>query len=173
MGKAALFRYEGEGELRAAGPYHVKLADELYVVGELYRLSEASAERSSESHRHYFAAIAEGWKNLPEIFAERLVTPEHLRKYALIKAGYADSHSIACSSKAEAQRIAAFIEPIDEFAVITVDQATVTRWTAKSQSYKAMGKKVFGESKQAVLDVIAALIDVSVADLKRNSGKAA
>ena len=143
-----------------------------FVVGQLYRLDEIH-DRSANSHRHFFAELHEAWKNLPEREAERFQTSEHLRKYALIRCGYADHRQIVCASKAEAQRVAAFIKPMDEYAVVTVSEAVVTVYTAQSQSMKAMGRKAFQESKTAVLDYVAALIGVSRDELKQNAGKAA
>ncbi|MNE84166.1 hypothetical protein D3C80_1810410 [compost metagenome] len=64
-------------------------------------------------------------------------------------------------------RVAAFIKPMDEYAVVDVREAVVRVFTAQSQSYRAMGKKVFAESKEKVLDAIAALIGADPEDLKR------
>lgn len=146
--------------------------DQSFVIGQLYPLA-VQEHRSTNTHRHYFAAINEAWMNMPEHMAGRFQTSEHLRKFALIKAGYRDERSIACSSKAEARRLAAFIKPMDDFAVVTVSESVVTVYTAKSQSMQAMGKQVFKESKQAVLDVIAAMIGVTPDTLSENVGRAA
>jgi hypothetical protein len=152
---------------------HLKThCDEELTVHELYRL-EIREERSQASHNHYHAAIHEVWLNLPEDKAARWPSPDHLRKWALIKAGYRDERSIVASSKAEAQRIAAFVRPIDTYAVVLVKDACVLVYTARSQKYRAMGKKDFEASKAAVLDVIAQEIGMSVEDLGRNAGKAA
>ena len=92
-----------------------------------------------------------------------------------IKCGYADERSIVCSSKAEAQRVAAFIRPMDSFALVTVHElsALVRVYTAQSQSMKAMGKRQFQESKTAVLDYVAGLIGTSAEALAKNAGRAA
>lgn len=162
------FRWTGE----AMAPMRRKAADATFVVGQIYRL-EAVEERSAASHNHYFAAIAEGWRNLPEIEMERFPSPDFLRKWCLIKAGYRDERTLVCSSKAEAQRIAAFVKPMDEFAVVTVSESVVRVWTAKSQSMRAMGKADFQKSKDDVLSLIAAMIGVSPDQLQREGAKAA
>ena len=164
MAYPLIFRWDGEA--MAPLPRFAKEADRRYVIGESYRLDEM-LPRSRATHNHYFASVEEGWANLPEEAAERFPTSEHLRKYALIKAGFADQRSIVCASKAEAQRVGGFIKPMDEFAVVTVSEAVVTVYTAKSQSIKAMGAKPFQASKQAVLDVIAGMIGVSPDELER------
>ena len=162
------FTWDGE----AMVPKSPRMADKLYVVGEEYRLAPHE-ERSINAHNHYFACLTESWRNLPEDLAMRFQSVEHLRKWALVKAGYRDERSIACSSKAEALRLGAFIRPMDDFAVVVVNEATVTVMTAKSQSMRAMGRAEFTDSKQKVLDVVASMIGVSSKTLAENSGRAA
>jgi hypothetical protein len=147
-------------------PAFAKLASERFNVGEVVKLEPAEA-RSSPSHRHYFACIREAWVNLPEGFAERFPTPEHLRKYALIKAGYRNERSIVCTSTAEARRIAAFIHVSDDYAIITVEGRLVVHLTAKSQSSAAMSKAEFQASKDPVLRVLAEMIGVDPTTLVR------
>lgn len=145
-----------------------KVADRHYVVGETYPLVVEEG-RSGVSHRHYFASLTEAWKNLPETQAERFPTSEHLRKFALIHCGYADERSIACHSSAEAERVAAFVKPMDDFAVVVTNTTVVKVFTAKSQSTKAMGAKDFQRSKQAVLDYVAGMIGVTPEALSSNA----
>jgi len=145
---------------------HARIADAHFVVGAAYVL-EPVEERSGVSHRHYFAAIRDAWANLPEVAVREMPTPAHLRKFALIKTGYADRREIVASSKAEALRLAAFVRPMDEFAVVTVSGCVVTVWTARSQSLKAMNKGEFQASKTAVLEYCATLIGVGVLDLQK------
>lgn len=164
------FRWEGDSF--APMPGFGKRCDEVFVVGQVYRLAEQE-DRSAASHRHYFACINAAWENLPAGAAEQFPTPDHLRRFALIKAGYADSRTLVASSKAEAQRLAAFVRPLDTFAVVAASEATVTVWTAKSQSVRAMGKKDFQESKDAVLSIIAEMIGTTPAMLAANAGQAA
>lgn len=142
-----------------------RAANERYVVGERYRMAVVE-ERSLASHNHFFASVAEAWSNLPEHFAGRFATPEHLRKFALIRCGYANQRQIVCASKAEAQRLRAFIEPMDDYAIVEASEAVVTVWTAQSQSRKAMGNKPFQESKTKVLDFLAGMIGVATKDLE-------
>jgi hypothetical protein len=163
-----LLIYDGE----ALVPRYPAIADKHLVIGQVYRMVEQE-DRSSASHRHYFAVINEAHRNLPEDLAERFPTPEALRKYALIRAGYRDERSIVCTSRAEALRLAGFIRPMDAYAIVTVQEAVVRVYTAQSQSLKAMGKKDFGESKTAVMDALAALIGVDPATLQANAGAAA
>jgi hypothetical protein len=133
--------------------FHLRRAAEEFGAGEVVML-QAEHERSMRSHRHYFAMLHDFWMSLPERHASApwAQSAEHLRKYLLILAGYSDSQSFPCTTAAEAQRWATRLRPLDEFSVIVVEGSTVVRFTAKSQSVKAMGAKVFQESKTAVLE---------------------
>ncbi len=151
---------------------HARMADQDYVVGQTYRVAPVE-DRSARSHRHFFASVNEAWRNLPEELVERFPSAEHLRKYALIRAGYRDERSIVCASKAEAQRVAAFIRPMDDFALVIVKEAVVIVYTPKSQSLRAMGKREFQASKDAVLEVVSQIIGVSRPTLEQNTSAAA
>jgi hypothetical protein len=159
------FSWDGEA-LRPLSSYWSKKADENLVVGERY-LASLDHERSAASHRHYFAAIAEAYMNLPEAIATRFANPEQLRKFSLMMTGHRDERSIVCSSKAEANRLAAFIRPMDATAIVSVAEGTVVVWTAKSQSYRAMGKRAFAQSKDDVLSYLAELTHTTPEQLQK------
>lgn len=156
---SAPLTFAWDGDVMAPVASCRRAANEAFVVGERYRM-EVVEERSQRSHSHYFASIHEMWASLPDDKAVHFQTPEHLRKFALIRCGYSDQRQIVCASKAEAQRVAAFVRPLDEYAVVTTHEAVVSVFTAQSQSRKAMGHKAFQESKDKVLDYIAGLIGV-------------
>lgn len=160
------FRWKGDG-FEPVNPLAQRQGDKHFVIGEIYDLVEYHG-RSHKSHAHYFAALHEAWQNLPEDLAERFPTEDHLRRYCLIKAGYYDSNTLVCASKADARRTAAFIRPSDSFAIVTVSDNIVTRYTAKSQSVRAMGSKDFQDSKTRVLDILAAMIGTSRKALEGN-----
>jgi hypothetical protein len=157
--------FQWNGENFAPIRRHAKECDARYVVGHFYALEEIQ-ERSAASHAQYFSAIKEGWQSLPDAAAEQFPTPEHLRKFALVKTGFRDERTIQAASQKEAQRTAAFIRPMDEFSIVTVTAASVTVFTPKSQSYRAMGKDEFQRSKQAVLDYIADMLGTATKELE-------
>jgi hypothetical protein len=146
-------------------------ADKRFVIGQRYTLDEIQ-ERSSRSHAHYFASVGNAWSNLPDHIAAQFPTAEHLRKHALIRTGFRDERSIACSSKAEALRLAAFIKPMDEYAIVTVSGPLVSVYTAKSQSCRAMGKQDFQRSKDAVLAFLDELLGIGRGETEKQ-GEAA
>lgn len=158
-----MLQYHGEGEFRAPTPYWAREADKQFVIGDHYRLAEHH-DRSTPTHNHYFAEIGNAWENLPDDLLAEYPTPDHLRKKMLVKAGFADERSIICASKAEAHRVAAFVKPMDNYAVVIVREAVVRVYTAQSQSYKAMGKQAFAESKEKVLAELDKLLGVERED---------
>lgn len=153
-----------DGEALRIRPGFQSAADEQFCIGEAYTMQPVE-DRSAASHRHYFSAINEAWQNVPEHLAGEFPTAEHLRKKALIRAGYRDERTFVCSSRAEAIRLAAFLRPVDDYAIVSVSGSTVVQWTAKSQSMRAMGKADFQKSKDDVLEALADMIGVRSADL--------
>lgn len=160
-----------DGESFTPLPRLARVADEHFVIGEVYHLLEQQ-ERSPKSHRHYFVMVKEVWENLPES-ETRFPTPEHLRKWALVRSGYCDERQVVCASKAEAVRWWPVMAAADTYAVVVPKGPIVTIYTAKSQSVKAMGAKDFQASKEAVLGLVSAMIDVSPATLETRAGMAA
>ena len=163
-------QWDGEA-FRPRGGF-AKVCDKHFVVGAVYSMGEHE-DRSTASHRHFFAACNDAWASLPEHMADQFPTADHLRKFALIKAGFYDSRTLVASSRTEALRLAAFVKPMDEFAIVTTEGATVTVFTAKSQSTKAMGRQVFQDSKDKVLAILAELIGTTPSALSANAGQAA
>jgi hypothetical protein len=143
-------------------PLDSRAAEKAFEIGRVYRL-EPWMDRSPASAAHYFAAINDAFDKLPPHVAERFRSPDHLRKYALCKTGHCDQRSMECRSHAEALRVAAFLRPIDEYAVVNVSASTVVMLTARSQSSRAMDRKTFEASKTAVLDYIASLVAAKAA----------
>ena len=134
-----------------------------YGEGEVVVLDDAKP-RSKVSHDHFFALVAEAHETLPEHLAARFPTPDSLRHYALCKARYCDVDTFVASSKAEAMRLVSFVRTGAQAGVqVVCDGPTVTRLTPHSQSLKAMGGKVFQESKSACLEVIADMLETTVA----------
>ncbi len=138
------------------------------VKNNQFLLLTFDEERSAISHAHYFAVLGNAWANLPEDLAADFPTAEHLRKWALIKAGYiAGTHTTVCRSGAEARRWAMFSKQVDKYAIAVVQDRIVTVHQAASQSLEAMGKVKFQKSKDAVFNVVSQLLGVDVTELKR------
>ena len=150
-----LARYTGDGfELLGRSRQE---GDARYIVGQRYAI-EVLEQRSIASHNHQFAELHDLWLNLPEHMAEQFPSAESLRKFALIKTGYADIRQIVAATERDAQQIAAMAFALDSYSIADVCGCVVTIATAKSQSRKAMGAKEFNRSKSDILDYVASLI---------------
>lgn len=163
---SAPISYTWSGEAMIPSPRLLARCNEQFNVGERYLLIEHE-ERSMRSHAHQFAEISEAWANLPEELQPQYPTPEHLRKFALIMTGWCDKRQLVCRSQVEAERIARFMKPQDEYAVIDVSGNIITEYRAKSQSLKAMGAKDFQRSKTDVLHYIAPMARTTPEQLKK------
>lgn len=167
-----MIAFEWTGEEFKPLPRFRRECDRHYVVGQVYHLVEEH-ERSQASHRQYFAAVHDAWLNLPEAMGEQFPTSEHLRKWALIKAGFCNERDEVFSNAADALRAAALIRPADEYAIVEARGVVVKVYTAKSQSVRAMAKDEFEASKRAVLDLVASYIKLDAHTLSANAGAAA
>lgn len=165
------FRWDGEC-FTPASQFWAKRADQEFVVGETYKLVEHH-DRSTNSHRHFFATVSDAWRTLPDHMLDEYPNAEVLRKKALIRKGYHTCRDHVCPTKADADRLAAFIRPMDDYAVVIARECVVRVYTAMSQSTKAMGAKDFQASKQDVLDFIDDLLQVERGSTAENSRVAA
>lgn len=126
---------------------------EHFEVGRIYKITEEK-ERWPDTHRHFFATVRDAWLTLPEDVMARYPSPEALRKKMLIQCGYCDERAVVCGSPEDAKRVAAFIAPMDDFAVVLATANVVQVFTAKSQALKAMDNRQWLDSKNAVLESI-------------------
>jgi hypothetical protein len=138
---------------------HRKLVEAEHTTGRLYRLAEAY-DRSMASHRGYFAEITDRWASLPEQYDGEWPSPDHLRKWALIKTGFCHITTTPCKSRAEAERIAAHIRRRDTYAVVWIRDNVVHDAVAKSQSMTGMNRAEFQESKTKVLQYLSELMGI-------------
>jgi len=143
-------------------------ADDFYDEGVTYALVPWQG-RSMKSHDHLFACLTEAWKNLPEDQFERFPSPEHFRKYLLIKSGHYHLAESVFDTEADAEKYAARVRGLDKYCIVMVSGGSVREYTAQSQSKKEMGRKVFQESKQACLELAAQMIGVTVKELAKHA----
>lgn len=137
-----------------------------YEEGVTYDMAPVEP-RSRRSHDHEFAALHEGWLNLPPHLAVQFPTEEHLRKRLLIECGFADVQDVVCATRAEAVRWAAITQAREAYSVATVEGSVLRIFTARSQSRKAMPGREFQASKTAILDKLAEWLGVDAGSLTR------
>lgn len=151
------------------------LARRQFRAGQEYSLIPHKG-RSEKSHAHYFACIKTGWDNLPESVAysqktgeQKFPSPEYLRKWCLIKEGYADQTDHVCEDDEAAVRLITMVRKLDPYAVMSRSGNVLTIWNAQSQDHASMGHEAFQKSKDAVLGRIAAMCGITIAELTRNA----
>lgn len=172
---SAPLTYAWDGEAMRPLARFARLADKEFVVGETYQLA-VHEERSSVSHRHYFACIREAWLNLSDADALEYTSEDRLRKRALIATGYFTERRLVLSSPVEARKTVSFMmQRADDGTVFTVAGSIVIERTARSQRMGAGGMKKdeFQKSKTDVLEWIAALLRVELKTLTANARVAA
>jgi len=153
------FRWDGA----VMTPLRPKAAQQAYGQGEGVHWLEEASERSWASHAQQFAWIAEAWQQLPEDVMELYPSPEHLRKRALIQAGFFRETVIDAGSKAAALRVAAYARGDDEFAHVVTRGPLVVIRKARSQrmtGHDRMTRAEFQASKDGVMKVVGELIGV-------------
>lgn len=164
MKEALAYRWTGE----AFEPVERfrEAASEAFALRAVYWLS-AEPDRSERTHKHQFAWLKEAWKNLPDHLADSFPTPEHLRKRALIDAGFYTETILDVGTNAAALRVRTYLAAEDPFTVAVVRGPIVVIRKAMSQSHRAMGAREFQRSKQAILEIIAGLLGVAPETLSR------
>lgn len=141
--------------------------DKLYLDGHEWVKAEYAAaladalrvkQRSTASHGHQFAEIHDCWANLPASHAQApyAASAEAFRKHGLIEAGFCDVETVVFETKEQAISSAPFIARLARkahgYSITVVRGPLLVCTTPHSQSFAAMGKDKFHESKSAVLD---------------------
>src|SRR5215472_6489734 len=119
-------------------PQRLEQAQNEFHKDRRYWLEEVS-ERSWVAHAHQFAWLAEAWLNLPEDVAPLYPSPEHLRKRALIQAGFYDETAVPVSDVKTAKALIRYLHANDEFASVFLRDSTVFIRKAKSQRLHGPG----------------------------------
>jgi hypothetical protein len=139
-------------------PYARKQAEHDFGEGEIARL-ERCEERSSPSHRQFFAYVNEVYENLPEAYEGRWPTADDMRRWLLTWSKFCTRQEFACASHAEAERW--FRNLAGKYHRIELEGNTVIGYTAHSQDYATMGRRTFQESRDAVEAACARILGIS------------
>lgn len=146
---------------------HAAIAARQFALDSEYPIAPIEP-RSRASHDHYFAALHEGFVNLPEKFAARFPNEEHLRHWLLIETNWCREVEVDAASEKEARKLRKEWWEQDPYARIKVIGSKVIIRRAVSQN-RSMGKKEFQASKQDVLELLSEIIGVSLSTLKREA----
>lgn len=159
------------GSAMVPDPRFAQLAKRQFKDGERYVL-EPHDEVSHKERGHYFASVNDAWKNLSDAALVRYPTATHLRKWALVKAGWRKENFTVCdgetdkAAEARALTLAAFVRNLDDAAVVVVEKNVVRTYVARTQKIGPtdqgyMTKDEWRQSKQDVLDILSGTIGVS------------
>jgi hypothetical protein len=166
MAEKIQITFEWDGEAMVPLQRFHNVANAEFTVGERYRM-EAQEYHSWVSHQHQFAWLHEAWLSLPRRIADRFLNEDQLRKHALIDGGFCDCTTVSCATRAEAERWFQVLTKDDPYCIVRIEGASLMRFTAQSQSMKAMGPKRFQQSKQHVLDFVSNLLEADSASTER------
>lgn len=126
---------------------------------------------SGKSRAHLFAAIKDSWDNLPGD-GNRFPTPEHFRKWLLVRVGHCTETNYVMDTPKDAARMARALRAADEYAIIVVRENTVLFATAKSIASTAIKHEEFQKVKTAVLDLASSMTGISRGALAKEAGRA-
>lgn len=143
-----------------------------YVEGEMYSLIPYD-QRSRISHDHYFCVVRAAFQNWPESYPIVLPDESALRYHALIQTGHFDQIVGSYESPEAAETSARDLVRRVEYAEYSIFENVAVLRFPKTQKKKAMGSKVFQQSKQDVIDWLSAIIGVDVTALVAEAKKAA
>jgi len=160
------------GEQMIPLPRFKRLCDQQFAINEEYPLAILEG-RSLASHNHYFAWLHEAFDNLAEEYAQEFPTPEHMRAWALVQAGYATESNFVLDTAKDARQMAIALRKTSPLAVIKVSGNVVKHFEAESQSMATMKKDRFEESKAKVIEIVAAMARTTPRELKKNAGRSA
>lgn len=152
------------------------LARRQFTDGVVYVL-EGFTPASHKERGHYFASIKQAWDNLDDEATARYPTPEHLRKWALVKAGWRQENQTVCDNKEDALRLAAFLRKLDDYAVVVVRENVVSIYIARSQKIGRpedglMTEEEWRRSRDDVLAILSGKIGVTSKTLEKEGRRA-
>lgn len=163
--------YLGAGRLTAASRLDEQILDEHLTAGDLVCLTEDNS-RSMKQHRWLFALVRKAFDTLPMDQVLRFPSEEHLRKYALIKAGWCDINTQSFSTPemaklaAKAFKIGANITTDGRnFTMTVVRDDTVMYVTPRSISLRACKGAEWESACQGVVNYLCELLHCDVTQL--------
>ena len=124
-------------------------------------------------HRGYFASIREAWKNLAEEYDGQFRSPEALRGFALVEAGFCTMEDHILESADEAKKMARTIRRYSPYVIVKRRENVLRIFETESQSVAAMKREKFEASCKAVLEIVASMSRSTPAQLHKNADRSA
>lgn len=147
----------------------VEMCIRQFEHGEDYALGPVEGV-SSKSRAHFFASLKSAWDSLPFELVQQYPSVAHLRKKAVVVAGWAKHTHTVFDTPKDAVNHAKDLRKIDEYAVIKCSGCVVDFWIAKSIRPGQINGKKWQEVKDKALDWVATLARTTRAELEANPG---
>ena len=132
---------------------------------------QVSKPRSNPAHRMFFGIIAVAFEQWPENAKFKPTSVEHLRSWALIKAGHYNSLDVpAHNPKVAAAIVIKLVEAVkadDKHPIIWAMKDSVRVYTPKSVAYSEVAQADFSKISEAVYTEIEKVLGVPIAELRR------
>lgn len=148
-------------------PRFLPLCKRQYADGEEYALGPVENVPHG-SRGGFFVQVRETWNSLPED-DERYPTQEHLRKRALVAAGWASHAQYVMETPKDARQMAQALRRADEYAVIKMGGNVVEVWTAKSIAGGQITAEEWKDVKPRALAFLARLTGTTTKALVEHS----
>ena len=145
-----------------------RLCDRQYQDGELYALGPVE-DIDNVSRGKFMKAIKMTWENLPAKY-KRFPSPEHLRKAALVGAGWCNQSHDVFDSVADAKRHADGIRNANGYAVIVRSGCVVDVRIARSIAAGQITAEKWREVRPRALDWASEQINVAREAVEREVG---
>lgn len=131
-------------------------------------------QRSDASHKHFFAVIAEAFRQWPTTAEFQPEDAEHLRSYLLVKARHFDKLDVRCKNSDAIGLKTQLDAVIRAFCdgkppLIHAYPWGLRIFKPRSISYATADRKVFQAVSEAVFEIIEATLGVKVEDMKREA----
>lgn len=143
------------------------LCERQFVLDETYAWGPVD-NVDNGSRGAFFASVRETWNSLAED-DERFPSHEHLRKRALVAAGWCLHSQTVMDTPKDARQLAIQSRKLDEYAVIQVKANVVDVYIAKSIAHGQITAEEWRVVKPRALDWVAAQINVKRTELEHHS----
>lgn len=157
------FIWTDEGVMKPL-PRFKTLCDRQYAVGEEYALGPID-NIPSKSRAGFFVDLHNAWSTMQE-GDNRFPSETHLRKRALIAAGWATHTQTVLDTPKDAQKSKIMLNRVEEYALVTIGGCVVDVWIAKSIANGQITAEQWRVVKPKALAWIAEQANTTVEDLQ-------
>lgn len=142
----------------------MRLCERQFELEDDYPLGPAE-NAPSRGRAAIFATVHDVWDNLPDT-QKAFPSEEHLRKTALVKAGWADHSQTILDTPGDAKKFGVMVRKVDAYAIITISGNVVDVWTARSIATGRITSEEFKPVKLRALKWLDSLVGLTPEQLE-------